>query len=58
MLNHVCVFILVVLSTGYPVLSPDAAQICSTFPRLFPKQIDDNCDCHGCESVETNDINE
>lgn len=37
---------LCVLSTGYPELHAQISQICSTFPRLFPKQIDeeyDNC---------------
>jgi hypothetical protein len=32
---------LCVLSTGFPVLSPDTAQICDSFPQLFPDQIDD-----------------
>ena len=41
---------LCVLSTGYPELSPDISPICSSFPSLFPNQIDeqsiggdDNC---------------
>ncbi len=33
---------LCVLSTGFPELSPDTSPICSTFPTLFPKQIDEN----------------
>lgn len=31
---------LCVLSTGFPVLSADISPICSTFPTLFPEQID------------------
>ncbi|MBU5294752.1 hypothetical protein KQH90_12010 [Anaerosalibacter bizertensis] len=40
---------LCVLSTGFPVLSPEVSPICNTFPSLFPKQIDehsDDSDCH------------
>lgn len=33
---------LCVLSTGFPELSPETSPICSTFPTLFPKQIDEN----------------
>lgn len=33
---------LCVLSTGFPQLSPETSPICSTFPSLFPKQIDEN----------------
>lgn len=33
---------LCVLSTGFPKLSPETSPICSTFPTLFPKQIDEN----------------
>lgn len=36
---------LCVLSTGYPVLSPDTSQVCSSYPRLFPKQIDEGSNC-------------
>ncbi len=32
---------LCVLSTGFPELSPIVSPICSTFPTLFPKQIDE-----------------
>ena len=32
---------LCVLSTGFPELSPITAPICSTFPSLFPRQIDE-----------------
>jgi len=33
---------LCVLSTGFTQLSPEQASICPTFPRLFPRQIDEN----------------
>ena len=33
---------LCVLSTGFTQLSPEQGQLCSTFPRLFPRQIDEN----------------
>ena len=33
---------LCVLSTGFVQLSPEQASICPTFPRLFPRQIDEN----------------
>lgn len=33
---------LCVLSTGFPELSPEVSPICTTFPTLFPKQIDEN----------------
>ena len=33
---------LCVLSTGFPVLSPIADQLCPSFPQLFPNQIDEN----------------
>lgn len=33
---------LCVLSTGFPELSPEVSPICSTFPTLFPRQIDEN----------------
>lgn len=33
---------LCVLSTGFVQLAPEQAAICPTFPRLFPRQIDDN----------------
>ncbi len=45
---------LCVLSTGFSELSPEQAAICPTFPRLFPKQIDENSvggtggNCGGC----------
>ncbi|WP_199873070.1 hypothetical protein [Inediibacterium massiliense] len=32
---------LCVLSTGFPVLEADTSPICTTFPQLFPNQIDD-----------------
>lgn len=32
---------LCVLSTGFPELSPEISPICTTFPTLFPKQIDE-----------------
>ncbi len=31
---------LCVLSTGFPELSPEVSPICSSFPTLFPRQID------------------
>lgn len=48
---------LCVLSTGFPVLSADIQPICSTFPTLFPKQIDDTHK-HRCGIMEepTNDL--
>lgn len=33
---------LCVLSTGFPQLSAEISPICSTFPSLFPKQIDES----------------
>ncbi len=33
---------LCVLSTGFPELSPEVSPICTTFPSLFPRQIDEN----------------
>lgn len=33
---------LCVLSTGFPELSPETSPICSSFPSLFPPQIDEN----------------
>ena len=33
---------LCVLSTGFAEISPEQAAICPTFPRLFPRQIDEN----------------
>lgn len=33
---------LCVLSTGFPELSPEISPICTTFPTLFPQQIDEN----------------
>ena len=33
---------LCVLSTGFTQLSPEQGQLCTTFPRLFPRQIDEN----------------
>src|SRR5699024_7966099 len=42
---------LCVLSSGFPKLSPETSPICSTFPALFPKQIDENSQTnpdHGC----------
>lgn len=33
---------LCVLSTGFVQLSPEQAAICPTFPRLFPRQIDES----------------
>lgn len=33
---------LCVLSTGFTQLAPEQANICPSFPRLFPRQIDEN----------------
>lgn len=33
---------LCVLSTGFPELSPEVSPICTTFPTLFPRQIDES----------------
>lgn len=33
---------LCVLSTGFVQLAPEQAALCPTFPRLFPRQIDEN----------------
>lgn len=33
---------LCVLSTGFPELSPEISPICTDFPTLFPRQIDEN----------------
>lgn len=33
---------LCVLSTGFPELSPEISPICTTFPTLFPRQIDES----------------
>ena len=33
---------LCILSTGFPELSPEVSPICTTFPSLFPKQIDES----------------
>ncbi len=33
---------LCVLSTGFVELAPDQGNLCPTFPRLFPRQIDEN----------------
>ncbi len=42
---------LCVLSTGFPQLSAEISPICSTFPTLFPKQIDKkDRDC--CDALE------
>ena len=39
---------LCVLSTGFPELSPITAPICTTFPTLFPRQIDESNDDPPC----------
>ncbi|SHJ15302.1 hypothetical protein SAMN02745975_01414 [Geosporobacter subterraneus DSM 17957] len=36
---------LCVLSTGFPVLQADVSPICTTFPQLFPDQIDKKRPC-------------
>lgn len=33
---------LCVLSTGFTQISPEQTSLCQTFPRLFPRQIDEN----------------
>lgn len=44
---------LCVLSTGFPVLSADISPICSTFPTLFPEQIDKPRNNPCCDTVNT-----
>ncbi|MBS4540156.1 hypothetical protein GOQ27_16880 [Clostridium sp. D2Q-11] len=39
---------LCVLSTGFPQLAAEIAPICETFPSLFPRQIDESNEKHGC----------
>lgn len=49
---------LCVLSTGFPVLSPSMDQICSSFPTLFPRQVDEESrKRHHC-SVSEADIDD
>ncbi|MFZ5965888.1 MAG: hypothetical protein ACOYVK_01740 [Bacillota bacterium] len=43
---------LCVLSTGFPVLEAEIAPICSTFPQLFPDQIDDTHRRRKCEESD------
>lgn len=49
---------LCILSTGFPVLSAEESPICSTFPSLFPRQIDSKkphrcaTETAGAESIE------
>lgn len=43
---------LCVLSTGFPVLEAEISPICSSFPQLFPDQIDERRHC-GCAETET-----
>jgi hypothetical protein len=43
---------LCVLSTGFPVLSAETAPICSSFPQLFPNQIDRRRPCAQEAEVE------
>lgn len=48
---------LCVLSTGFPVLSAEISPVCSTFPTLFPKQIDEKnkpCPCPCSVTAEEN----
>lgn len=49
---------LCVLSTGFPVLSPEVSPICSTFPTLFPKQIDENSNNDPCPCPRPRTLNE
>lgn len=52
---------LCVLSTGFPALSAVEAPICSTFPNLFPSQIDNQKPCRRTsetEEVEAEDVEE
>lgn len=55
---------LCVLSTGFVEVSPDASQVCSSFPQLFPNQLQRNDDdddevegdtdcCAPCSSPQT-----
>ncbi len=47
---------LCVLSTGFPNLSAEISPICSSFPTLFPKQIDEKSRRrHGCD-MSTQDV--
>ncbi|WZL72532.1 hypothetical protein QBE52_15920 [Clostridiaceae bacterium 35-E11] len=43
---------LCVLSTGFPVLAAEVAPICSSFPQLFPDQIDKRPHCRSQEIDE------
>jgi len=43
---------LCVLSTGFPELSPIISPICTTFPTLFPRQIDSNSRKSSAETLE------
>ncbi|WP_425449674.1 hypothetical protein [Dethiothermospora halolimnae] len=54
---------LCVLSTGFPNLAAEVSPICSTFPTLFPKQIDEKskpcpCPCETSVTEESNEVNE
>ena len=40
MLNSI--FVYCVLSTGFTEISPEVSPICTTFPTLFPRQIDED----------------
>jgi len=57
---------LCVLSTGFTQLSPEQGQLCTTFPRLFPRQIDQNSvagtggnnnNNGGCSRARTTEVN-
>lgn len=45
---------LCVLSTGFPKLTPDTSPITTTFPPLFPKQIDESSGKNRPRSTEAN----
>ncbi|TCO80016.1 hypothetical protein [Marinisporobacter balticus] len=49
---------LCVLSTGFPNLSAETDPICSTFPQLFPNQIDRKPHCRCTQETEVAEVNE
>lgn len=49
---------LCVLSTGFPKLSPETSPITSTFPTLFPKQIDEKSKKHRKTEIDSYEVDE
>lgn len=50
---------LCVLSTGFTEISPETSPICTTFPTLFPKQIDeDSVDCFEKTSKQVENLDD